>query len=268
MRSAALPKAFGLTEQAKGYFPHFFNRAENWNYRGPYPSVEEYGIHSMSTNDCENFLHWYHSRRDDFDFQQQMLMYCRNDVQLLREACMKFRHLLLSITGESVEEMDPETLEVKRTIQNGVDPLAYPTIASVYMNVCAESTNPKPCQCSDEQRMLMGMWTTLEINMALNKDYKLVWIYEVYHWPETTQYDPETGDRDLFSEYVNAFLKIKQEASRWPEWCKTEEDKNHYIASREGISLEPDRIQKDPGMRSLAKLCLNRYVFTHLTDEV
>ena len=135
MRLAALPKAFGLTEQAKGYFPHFFNRAENWNYRGPYPSVEEYGIQSMSTNDRETFLHWYHSQRDDFDFQKQMLMYCRNDVQLLREACMKFRHLLLSITGESVEETDLETLEVKRTIQNGVDPLAYLTIASVCMNV-------------------------------------------------------------------------------------------------------------------------------------
>ena len=117
MRLAALPKAFGLTKQAKGYLPHFC-----W-------------IHGMSTNDCENFLQWYHSRRDDFDFQQQMLMYCRNDVQLLREACMKFQALLLSITGESVEEMHPEILEVKRTIQNGVDPLAYLTIASVCMNV-------------------------------------------------------------------------------------------------------------------------------------
>ena len=135
MRLAALPKAFGLMEQAKGYYPHFFNKTENWNYRGPYPSIEDYGIDSMSSTDREIFLRWYQSRTDEFDFQEHMLLYCMNDVQLLREVCIKFRQLLLGITGEMVEQTNPETLEVKRGIKNGVDPLAYITIALVCMNV-------------------------------------------------------------------------------------------------------------------------------------
>ena len=29
----------------------------------------------------------------------------------------------------------------------------------------------------------------------------------------------------------------------------------------EGIQLDPENIQKNPGLRSLAKLCLNRYLY-------
>ena len=135
MRLAALPKAFGLKEMAKGYFPHFFNKTENWNYVGKYPPPEDYGIDSMSTNEREIFLDWHKSQKEDFNFQEQMLMYCRNDVQLLREACMKFREMLLDITGERIEYPDPETQEIKHNIENGIDPLAFLTIASVCMNV-------------------------------------------------------------------------------------------------------------------------------------
>ena len=42
-------------------------------------------------------------------------------------------------------------------------------------------------------------------------------IYEVWHFDETEQYDPETKTGGLFSDYVNTFLKMKQEASGWPE---------------------------------------------------
>jgi hypothetical protein len=33
----------------------------------------------------------------------------------------------------------------------------------------------------------------------------------------------------VFTEYVNIFLKLKQEASGWPEWCQSEEDRQKYI---------------------------------------
>jgi hypothetical protein len=33
----------------------------------------------------------------------------------------------------------------------------------------------------------------------------------------------------LFFDYVNTFLKMKQEASGWPEWCQSENDKWRYI---------------------------------------
>ena len=95
---------------------------------------------------------------------------------------------------------------------------------------------------------------------AFFKGYKLVKVYEVYHFEETTEYDNTSGADGLFSEYVNTFLKIKQEASGWPRNEMSELEKHQYIEDyeqNEGIRLESSRIEKNPGLRSLAKLCLN-----------
>ena len=46
----------------------------------------------------------------------------------------------------------------------------------------------------------------------------------------------------------------------YPSWCKTEEDRARYVVdyeAHEGIVLDPDRIEKNPGMRMMAKLRLN-----------
>ena len=95
----------------------------------------------------------------------------------------------------------------------------------------------------------MGTWRILEISKAIEKEYQVVKIHEVYHWPETTQYDPVSTSGGLFAGYVNAFLKVKQESSRWPDWCDTDADKNQYInqyREREGICLEAENIRKNP----------------------
>jgi hypothetical protein len=47
----------------------------------------------------------------------------------------------------------------------------------------------------------------------------------------------------------------------WPDWCKTELQKQKYISlyeENEGIQLDYDAIQRNPGKRMLAKLMLNR----------
>ena len=49
--------------------------------------------------------------------------------------------------------------------------------------------------------------------------------------------------------------------SAWPAWCDTEGEEHQYINSyydKEGVMLEYDKIKKNPGMRTLAKLMLNR----------
>ena len=76
------------------------------------------------------------------------------------------------------------------------------------------------------------------------------------------QFNKETGECGLFAAYVNIFLKIKQEASGWPEWVKTDEDRPKYIADyaeNEGIELNPESISKNPALRSIAKLILNSF---------
>ncbi len=126
---------------------------------------------------------------------------------------------------------------------------------------CADDERRTTCRHKDEQRCFVGTWCTPEILKALENDYEIVKIYEVYHWDESTQYDPQTKEGGLFVTYVNTFLKFKQEASGWPKWCCTDEDRDRYLSDyfeKEGIRLDPMRIEMNPGLRALAKLCLNR----------
>ena len=42
---------------------------------------------------------WLNERKDDvFDFRKEKLQYCRSDVDILRQACLILRELLMSAT--------------------------------------------------------------------------------------------------------------------------------------------------------------------------
>jgi hypothetical protein len=89
---SGLPKAFGFSETVKGYFPHFFNTPENQNYIGPYPDKEMYGFSTMTNDQQREFLKWYLNVKDStFNFKEEILKYCHNDVEILAKACIKFR---------------------------------------------------------------------------------------------------------------------------------------------------------------------------------
>ena len=53
---------------------------------------------------------------------------------------------------------------------------------------CSECINYKTekCKHSDEQRVLVGTWPTIEINKAIEKGYKLLKIYELEHFEKTS----------------------------------------------------------------------------------
>ena len=127
---------------------------------------------------------------------------------------------------------------------------------------CAETTQQAPCNHTTESRALVATWVTEEVKEAIKKGYKIEKIYEVWHYPQQMKYDPQQNSEGLFSGYVNNFLKIKQEASGWPYWVKTEEDKVKYIESyyeREKIHLDRTKIQKNPGLRTIGKAALNNF---------
>ena len=128
---------------------------------------------------------------------------------------------------------------------------------------CTITQSQKPCTCHDDARALVGVWCTPEIQKAVECGYDILKTYEVYHWSESSQYNPTTCTGGLFADFINTFLKVKQEASDWPSWCLTELDKRNYIEdyhTMEGVRLDTNKICKNPGRRSLAKLLLNRYV--------
>ena len=63
----------------------------------------------------------------------------------------------------------------------------------------------------------------------------------------------------LFADYVNTWLKIKQESAGWPDECTTREEEDAYIDAykdKEGIQLE--HVAKNPGRNQVAKMMLNR----------
>ena len=103
------------------------------------------------------------------------------------------------------------------------------------------------CSHTPDQRALTGNWCTPELEKAV-----LLTIHEVWHFPQSQQ--------GLFAEYVNTWLKIKEEASGWPAGCTTLEQQAQHLHDyerREGIRLDYDQVQHNPGRRALAKMMLN-----------
>ena len=86
MKLSALPKAFGLDELKKGWFPHQFNTRENQNYVGPYPDATFYGHGFMGEKGRNELLEWLsEGKYEVFDLRKEMLEYCRSDVDILRQ---------------------------------------------------------------------------------------------------------------------------------------------------------------------------------------
>ena len=115
-----------------------------------------------------------------------------------------------------------------------------------------EGQQASMCHHTDEKRMFTGTWVSLELNLAVEMGYKIVKIHEVWHFPDKT-------DR-LFRDYIDMFLKKKQEASGWPGWCQTDQDKERYLQDykdKEGIELDRDAIEYNAGARTVWKEILN-----------
>ncbi|CAB4009728.1 DNA polymerase [Paramuricea clavata] len=119
---------------------------------------------------------------------------------------------------------------------------------------CADTCNQAPCTHSERERAIQGTWCSVELEKALEKGYHILQMHEVWHFPETSD--------ALFKDYVDNFLKIKQESSGYPKNCVTEEQKQQYVdeyLAVEGIQLDREKIEHNPGMRALSKLMLNSF---------
>jgi hypothetical protein len=124
-----LPKAMELDDQCqKGDFPHYFNTMENFYcIMSSYPPAECYGVDHKSPQDRQEFFEWYNQvKNSEFDMQEQLLKYCRTDVNILRQSLMKFRSLILTHTAIDGEE--------------GIDILAFNTIAAGAMGIVRQLT--------------------------------------------------------------------------------------------------------------------------------
>ena len=127
---------------------------------------------------------------------------------------------------------------------------------------CACNENENICTCLDNDRMFTHTYCTPELEVAINMGYTIIQIHETLHWKETEMYNPVTKQGGLFTQYINTFLKLKQESSGYPQNVKSEEGKQAYIdqyLDHEGILLDKEYIDKNAGLRSLSKLALNSF---------
>lgn len=118
--------------------------------------------------------------------------------------------------------------------------------------ICAANETPPPCLHTDEQRAFEDVWTCTEVQDAITHGYQVLEIYEMWEYQQVTY--------ELFRPYIYMMFKIKLQSSGWPAHCTDDASKHAYvreIKDRMGIDLDPDTVQDNPGLRTVAKFLLN-----------
>jgi hypothetical protein len=139
-----------------------------------------------------------------------------------------------------------------------------PPCAKAFKSACTREAEGREycCTHSDNERRFVTTVTSLELEEALQSGYVVDRFYRAWHY---TQWDG-----DLFKDYVRIFLKLKVVSSGWrkniPELadCESEEERRRLRAEfcadyhrLYGIIIDEGAVVDNPGMRHIAKLCLN-----------
>ena len=118
----------------KGFFPHLFNIPENQNYIGCMPSEELYGVKNMNADTYKKkFKPWYDGAKYErqWNFKEEMIKYCRADVEVLSKAVLTFRKMFK-------DKLD-------------IDPFRYVTLASLCMAIFRGCFLPEKSMIANEQ---------------------------------------------------------------------------------------------------------------------
>ena len=125
---------------------------------------------------------------------------------------------------------------------------SYEKLVFTLCKTCAETRNQNKCKHNDNQRSFIGTWTTDEVSKAIEKGYKIITIYEVWHFAKSTD--------TLFKGYIRRFMKIKLESSSY-NFKTNEEEVNFKDRIKDSLDIDVEKFEFNAGLRSIAKLCLN-----------
>ncbi|XP_046749826.1 uncharacterized protein LOC124413343 [Diprion similis] len=96
------------------------------------------------------------------------------------------------------------------------------------------------CRHDDEAAQeFEGTWVSVELKKAVEMGYKIKSIREIWQYM-VTSFDPTTRQGGHFADYIDTFLKIKQEASGWPAECEDESAQMRYLDEYERVE-EPGK---------------------------
>ncbi|KAJ8685537.1 hypothetical protein QAD02_021330, partial [Eretmocerus hayati] len=267
IKLADLSAAFDLPVQ-KGYFPHKFNTLENMNHNGKWPEAEDYYPESMSPDGNAKFFAWYETvKSGTFNMREELKTYCTADVTLLRQASLRFREISIEATN-----VCPFTEAI--TIAGACAATFRTTFVTDETIGIIPNGGYVRADRQGRKAIEWLLWMEREypgIKHAINgREHRLFSRIPVDGFlaregrPDLVLqfHDAEVQDETttgLFVRYVDAFLKIKQEASGWPKGCDDEESKQAYLdhyLRHEGIALDRNKIAKNAGLCSTAKLAL------------
>ena len=131
-------------------------------------------------------------------------------------------------------------------------------------------------RCSDERNQLktcphyddkdctwFEAFTHSELNKALALGYVVTEVFEVHHYEKWAHQNGHGDEAPLFAGYINAFIKMKLEASGWPEQCQTAAEKQRFLdecLQQDGIKLDPTELDK--GLNSaLRQIAVDYHIF-------
>ena len=89
----------------------------------------------------------------------------------------------------------------------------------ILCNVCGHLKQSN-CYHSDDERAIEGTWISEEVKHAIKNGYQMIKIFSIWHFNQKEVYDKQTKTGGLFTEYVNKFLKMKTEATGFPDHIK------------------------------------------------
>ena len=124
----------------------------------------------------------------------------------------------------------------------------YEKLVFTLCKACAETRNQNKCEHSDNERSFISTWTTDEVKKAIEKSYKVIRTYKVWHFDNSAD--------DLFKGYIRRFMKIKLESGKY-DFKTKEEEANFKLKIKKSLDIEVEKFEFNAGLRNISKLCLN-----------
>ncbi|XP_067651372.1 uncharacterized protein [Haliotis asinina] len=233
-----------------------------------------------------------------FHLDEELLAYCQSDVDILRRGCAAFRNIFIqqNHVDPFYEAKDSEYLRAFLTTLQGphaylpdpLDPreafyggrtnatklyyeakeeeeIKYVDVCSLYPYICKYGTYPlgHP-EIKDHPPVsdLFDLHGLIQCRVLPPTDlYHPVLPYRIHGkllFPlcrtcAEKELDESCPHRDEDQAW------IKQEASGYPKGCLDPEEYIREIQQKEGVTLDCAHIRKNPGLRALAKACLNNH---------
>ena len=118
-------------------------------------------------------------------------------------------------------------------------------------STCAQESREGYCPHSDEERALEGTFFTAELNLAVQKGYRVVEMTELWNWR------PERRTKDLFKDMIRDQYVKKAKASKFPSEPRKQQALLDEYMEVMGIQLRKEDFQENKALRALAKFSLN-----------